>query len=363
MKIYSLFVANLKRFWRDPTALFFTIFFPLIFLLVFGTVFGGDGSAFNSKVAIFNESETEFASSFEQRAIDDVSFTVEEFVDYDEAEETLTRGRLDAIIILPKEFGEIGQSSLPSGDMRVQYLEGNADNTQSLLAVLGQVLNGINQDLDPYDPLFKVQPEPLSKASLTNLDYLVPGILGFAIMSLALFGMANGFTSDKKTGAIARLRAAPIKSYHVALSTGLVYMVLGVVSVLVQLTVAVVVYDFSMVGDWFSFLSFITLSIVSMFGLGLIIGGWAKNDKQAVPIAQLFGLPMMFLSGVFFPRFLMPEWLQSATSYLPLTAINDGLRLIATESYTIFGVGKELLIITVWGVIAYPLAFKLFRWE
>lgn len=363
-KVWSLTKAGLKRFWRDPTALFFTIGFPLIFLLIFGAIFGGGGGGnFSSKVAFFNNSDSTFAANFVQQADEDPSFNIQEFVDYAEAEESLTRSQIDAIITLPEDFGELGSNSAPTGDMQVEYLESRADDTQALLAVLSGVLGSINQDIDPYDPPFKVEPKPLAKAALDPLDYLVSGILGFAIMGLALFGMANGFTADKKTGAIARLRAAPIRAYHVVLSTGIVYLVLGLVSVGLLVLVAVLVYDFNMVGDWFSFIAFTLISIASLFGIGLIIGGWAKNDKQAAPLAQLVGMPMLFLSGVFFPVFLMPQWLQNVSQFIPLTPVNEGLRLISSEGFTIFGLGKEVLILVLWAAVAYPIAFRVFRWE
>lgn len=363
MKTMALAKASMKRFWRDPTALFFTIFFPLIFLLIFGAIFGGDGGSFNSKVAFFSESDTKFASDFVQQAEDDPSFDIEEFESYEDAVESLTRSQIDAILQLPEGFGEVGESGVPRGQMNVQFLESRSDDTQALLAVLNGVFTGINQGIDPYDPPFTVTAEPLSKASLDGLDYLVSGILGFAIMGLAIFGMANGFASDKKTGAIARLRAAPIKAHHIVLSTALVYIVLGFVSVFLLIVAAMLVYDFDMVGDWISFILFTAIGTVSLFGFGLIIGGWAKNDKQAAPIAQLVAFPMMFLSGVFFPVFLMPEWLQNISKFIPLTPVNEGLRLITSEGFTIFDLGSEIAFLVGWGILTYAIAFRVFRWE
>jgi ABC-2 type transport system permease protein len=71
----------------------------------------------------------------------------------------------------------------------------------------------------------------------------------------------------------------------------------------------------------------------------------------------------MFLSGTFFPRFLMPEWLEKITYYLPLTPIVDGLRYILTEGKTVLQLGPELLLMAVWIVVVYFAAIKLFRWE
>jgi ABC-2 type transport system permease protein len=100
-----------------------------------------------------------------------------------------------------------------------------------------------------------------------------------------------------------------------------------------------------------------------LFGIGLALGGWAKNENQAAPLAQLVTLPMLFLSGVFFPTFLMPVWLQAVSRYIPLTPVVEGIRLVVTEGKTIFELGPQLAIIGVWTVVIYIIAFRVFRWE
>ena len=72
---------------------------------------------------------------------------------------------------------------------------------------------------------------------------------------------------------------------------------------------------------------------------------------------------MMFLSGVFFPRFLMPEWLQHVSYFLPLTPAVDGMRMILTEGKSLLDLGPQLAVMTAWLIIVYAIAFRVFRWE
>src|SRR6478735_10179793 len=95
-------------------------------------------------------------------------------------------------------------------------------------------------------------------------------------------------------------------------------------------------FHFKIIGNYFELAVFILIGIISIFGIGLAIGGWAKNENQAAPLANIVTFPMMFLSGTFFPRFLMPEWLQQVSALLPLTPVIDGIRLIATEGKHLF---------------------------
>jgi ABC-2 type transport system permease protein len=72
---------------------------------------------------------------------------------------------------------------------------------------------------------------------------------------------------------------------------------------------------------------------------------------------------MMFLSGTFFPRFLMPEWLQGVTNFLPLSPVIDGIRLLTTEGKSLLDLGTQLALVLGWTVVIYLIAFRVFRWE
>jgi ABC-2 type transport system permease protein len=103
--------------------------------------------------------------------------------------------------------------------------------------------------------------------------------------------------------------------------------------------------------------------IVMILGIGLAIGGWSKNERQAAPLSNIIVFPMMFLSGTFFPRFIMPEWLQNVSALLPLTPVIDGIRLITTEGRHLIDILPQLGLIGVWMLVVYAIAFRVFRWE
>jgi ABC-2 type transport system permease protein len=73
--------------------------------------------------------------------------------------------------------------------------------------------------------------------------------------------------------------------------------------------------------------------------------------------------PLMFLSGVFIPRFIMPEFLLKFTDFVPLTPVNDGIRLIVTENYELWQLLPQIGVIGIWMIVLYAIAFKVFRWE
>lgn len=127
--------------------------------------------------------------------------------------------------------------------------------------------------------------------------------------------------------------------------------------------VALTVFNLKVVGNYLEIGIFLVLSIITILGIGLAIGGWAKNERQAAPLGNIVVFPMLFLSGTFFPRFLMPDWLQTVSSYLPLTPVIDGVRMIVTEGKHLTQIGPQLGMMAIWIVVIYIIAFRVFRWE
>jgi ABC-2 type transport system permease protein len=359
--VWAMTIAFTKRYFRDKVALFFTFAFPLIFLLIFGTIFGGESGP-NFDVAIINNSDSEFAAEFVKSAEEDALFTVEPSMSYEEAEEKIGRGEVDAILQLPEGFGQVGDK-YPEGQLELIYDQGDEQLAVTLQAVLQGVFDGINQEIAPADKPFTLESRPIQTADLSRLDYTVAGLIGFSILSLGIFSMSEGFTGDKKAGALRRMRVSPIKTWQLVTATAINRVLIGLLAVAMQFIAAVLFFDFSMRGDFISLILFTIASTICLFGFGMAIAGWAKDANQAAPLSNLVSFPMMFLSGVFFPTFLMPDWLQAATKFIPLTPVVDGLRLIMTEGQTILDLGPQLAVIGGWTVVIYLIAFRVFRWE
>lgn len=363
LAVWSMTVTFTKRYFRDKVALFFTFLFPLIFLMVFGTIFGSDSGP-NFNVALINQSEYDFAEQFIEQTESSDIFTYTRDITFEEAKEKLGRAEISGIIILPVRFGaesEAGQYS--TGQLELFYDQSNEQLAVTLQAVLQGVFDSINKELIPTPTPFTINAQPLQTAELSRLDYTISGLIGFSILSLGIFSMSEGFAADKKAGALRRMRVAPIRPWQLILATALNRVLVGLLAVALLFIAAVIFFGFNMRGDYISFVLFSVISTICLFGFGMAIAGWARDANQAAPLSQIISFPMMFLSGVFFPTFLMPELLQSITRFIPLTPVIDGLRLILTEGRTLFELGPQLAVIAAWTIIIYFIAFRVFRWE
>ncbi len=354
---------SVRRYFRDKIAIFFTVAFPLIFLFVFGSLNGGNNSvSFN--VALINQSSSQFATSFDNQLHSNKMFKISQTIDnLTQAKDKMSKSEIDATIVLPPDFGVVKGGPNPAGQALIYYDQNSALVAQTLQSVMQGIFQNINAKYIKIKEPFSVASQSTNTRGLSKMDYTVSGLLGFSIIGLGIFGPINYFPEMKKQGVLRRLHITPLRVWQFFVSSVLSNAVIGLFSIAIMLAVARAVFNFHMVGNYFELAAFIILGILTIFGIGLAIGGWAKNENQAAPLANIIVFPMMFLSGTFFPRYAMPQWLQHVSAYLPLTPIIDGIRMIATEGKHLTDIGPQIGLTALWAVIIYAIAFRVFRWE
>lgn len=371
--VYVFSRLNTKRFFRDRLAIFFGILFPLIFLFVFGSISGGSGGT-SFRVAIINHSDSSFAKQYVAQLEKNKVFKVDKTITTeDTAKAKMDRNQLDSMIVLPADFGKItGANPYPTGQAKVVYTQNNSTAGITITSIIESSMKDINwhmvlsysgSNLSHAAFPYTVTGEQLNENSLTAFDYTFAGLLGFSIVGLGIFGPVNVFPELKKQGILRRLHTTPLKVWQYFTSTVVSQSIIGLVSLSVMFAVALTVFNLNVVGDWFDIIAYLIISIVVILGIGLAIGGWSRNERQAAPLSNIVVFPMLFLSGTFFPRFLMPHWLQTVSDYLPLTPVIDGIRMIVTEGKNLSELGPQLALLAVWMVIIYIIAFRVFRWE
>ncbi len=367
-KIYTVLVftrLSTRRFFRDRLAIFFGILFPLIFLFVFGGIFGKSGAKVTLNASVINQSSSPLATQLihkaEKAKVIKVNSSVTTLA---EAEDNMARGQLDAALVFPKDFGVVkDHQPYPSGQAVVYYTDNSSQAGQTLVSILQSEFQGQNAKYVSIKVPLTVTGQQLNKKSLTEFDYTFSGLVGFSIIGLGIFGPINVFPELKKQGILRRFHTTPIKVWQYFLSTAASQAIIGLVSLAIMFLVAITVFKLKVIGNYAEIALFLVFSIVLILGIGLAIGGWAKNERQAAPLGNIIVFPLIFLSGTFFPRYLMPDWLQHITGYLPLSPVIDGVRLLTTEGQHLTQVGDQLGIMAIWLVVVYFIAFRVFRWE
>lgn len=362
LPVFTLARIDIKRLFRDKVAIFFVFVFPLVFLMIFGSIFGGSDDI-SFRVGFINQSQSEFSRDFARQATNDKAFKIDQKItSIDAAKEKMNRGQLDAAIVLPKDFGNI-KDNYPSGQVQILYDQNNESAGKTLTSLMQGILGEINRSITEAPQPLSVQASSTATAGLTPFDYVFSGLLGFSLLSLGIFGPATVFPKLKARGALRRYSTTPLKIWQYFVGNVLSNSFIGLLSVATMFAAAFAFFDLNMRGDFFNLAIVVIMGTIMLFGIGLSIGGWAKNENQAQPLAQVVAMPMMFLSGVFFPTFLMPEALQNITKFIPLTPVVDASRYVITEGKTVLDLGPQLGLIALWTIVIYALAFRLFRWE
>ncbi|MBU0461665.1 MAG: ABC transporter permease [Nanoarchaeota archaeon] len=232
-------------------------------------------------------------------------------------------------------------------------LEKTNDIVKNYTQDIIDISNEINQTtlvLDQYtsrDPRSIVSAVTLNEEKVygdkTYFQFLFPGLLSVILMFITLFIASAAIVSERKSGTMARNFLAPLPIPLFLLQKVLYLLILAVIQLLLMFIIAL----FFGVRFAFSWPLCLIAMIVSVtfICLGMFIGALSKTENTALLTSLVLGLPMLFLSGLFFPFEIMPEFMKSIGTNLPLTLSTINMeRLITYNTAIDYGVVWKLLI-------------------
>ncbi|BAL91563.1 putative ABC transporter permease protein [Actinoplanes missouriensis 431] len=215
-----------------------------------------------------------------------------------------------------------------------------------LIAILGAV------------PAFR---EPSAEfGGLRTVDVYAGIVIALSVAMIGLQGMPTVLANYREKGILRRLATTPVRPVAL-LGAQLVFSAITVVfSSILVFVVAGLAYGVPLPESPIAFLLAVVLAVAGVFAVGLLIASLAPSGKAANAIGLILFFPLMFLAGLYAPREVMPDVVQTIADYTPLAA---GERLMH-EAMT--GHWPNLLSVTV--LVGYLLVFgaaaaKLFRWE
>jgi ABC-2 type transport system permease protein len=352
--------ASLRAVFRSPSAVIFSFVFPLIFILVFGFI-GGSGRV---SLRIAFDKNTDTTSEIYQRirlipGLNMIAKPEKEII------EDLEKGRITAIV-------KVEQTNDPKSKYRITLKTSDAVNRQNL-QVLKAILDGnikqLNQTQFPDNQTYATvvdDPVPIPGRIYRTIDFILPGQLGFSLLSAGVFGVAFIFFNLRQTLVLKRFFATPIRRANIVFGEAISRVLFQMITAVVILLVGHFAFNFTLVHGWVTFLELLVLSLIGLIvfmGFGFVVSGLAQNESSIPPFANLITLPQFLLAGTFFSTDAFPAWLQPICKVLPLTHLNDAMRNVAFEGAHLVDCGKQLGILGLWTIAVYALAVKVFRWE
>jgi ABC-2 type transport system permease protein len=363
-------VVKLTSFYREKSAMLFTIAFPIILILVFGTIFmSQDNVSYHLCVQDLDQTNSseqavkalEINGKFKITRVDPTVSATQYVMD----------NKVNLVLVIPqgyerslmeRSFMQGMVLSDPNASVTITYIyDPSSSSVTTKMEILNSVLAGINQEMSGKPPFIRSVGRSILTKKYRFIEFFVPGIIAMSVMTLSLFGTVNSDTELRQKGIIRKLSTTPITRTDWILSNILYQYIIAVISTIAMLLVSYAVFNVSLhIDAWL--LAFILLDVFAFVGIGMILTRFVREAQSAAAAANAISFPMMFLSGSFFPIELMPGFLQTLARILPLYYVNEGLRasMVFDDHMTALNYSA---IIAVFAAVVFVLGIIATKWE
>ncbi len=334
-RIYALFVARNTEFFRDRSALAWSVLLPVLIIIGFAYAFTEENPE-KFKVALITSSQNSIANDrFKSTRF--VKFI--EVGEIDSSLRKIERHQVDLLFDANTLNYWVNQTS-PNGYI-VEKL---------LIAAFADSGQALRRNL-------------LQGDAVRYLDWVIPGVIAMNMMWGALFGIGYVIVRYRKMGVLTRLRATPVTpvEFLTAQIMSRLWLLL-VLNVLIYIGMDYFV-DFRMNGSYLDLFIVFTLGCICLIGCGLVIAARISSEEVANGLLNLISWPMMFLSGIWFSLEGAHPWMQKFALILPLTHVTDAAREIMIDGAGLTQIADHLLVLGGSSVVLLVIGAKIFRWE
>jgi ABC-2 type transport system permease protein len=199
-------------------------------------------------------------------------------------------------------------------------------------------------------------------AEYTFLEQSFGAVSTIAICAGGVMGLPLVVADYRSRKILKRFKVTPISPALILAVQVVIYALYSIVSLILVYVTGALLFDYQLHGSWLKFIGSYFLVMLSMFSIGLLVGGIAPNMKIASVAASLLYFPMLIFSGATLPYEVMPAALQKAADIMPLT---QGIKLLKTAS---LGLPMDNVIVSVFvmaliAVICISISLRFFKWE
>jgi ABC-2 type transport system permease protein len=367
----KLFAASVKMLYRDRQSLFWALMFPIIFTVVFGLFDFSQAPEIRIAVVAQERSPVSEAVASGLREVD--SFDVTRTTDVAVARRQLEDGEVDVVvsvpfISLPQPGGGSEEPGSPPvvspSAITVFYNETNVDTNQFALGAIERIVDRMNLQMSGVtSPPLSVEAKGVAARSIEYYDFLLPGLVAMGVMNFSITGMAIAVARYREQRILKRILATPLRPFKFLSAQVLARLVLALVQAALIVAVGVFLFGANIYGNVVWIFVLATVANLIFLNIGFAVAGRSPNPDSAQGIASAVAIPMMFLSGVFFPTDTLPQIMQTVVRFLPLTPLIEALRKVSLEGLSIADTGPQLAMLGAWVVVSFALAAANFRFS
>ncbi|MDR1993762.1 MAG: ABC transporter permease [Nitrososphaerota archaeon] len=361
-RIYADFKVFSIGYLRNKFGLFFGLIFPVVLILIFGAIFSGGGS---ETINVYAQNQDtgglgqNIGDSFLTALNTSTTIRVvttnmsENFADF-----LATNSASDGIFI-PSNFSS---EYMMGNQVNITVYGNPASSTSGIVTgTVSGYANYFNLQRFNGTVVVGLTSATINTQQTNYIDFLIPGLIGFSILTSPMFSLVNISSEYKKVKLFKQLSLTPLTKMEWLASKVLFYILLSAAGFLLMVGVGIFAFGAHVtLSLWL--IPFLILGPILFAALGMLVGTVTKNPETAGVIGNLVTFPMMFLAGTFFPISTMPIYLQTVARVLPLFYVTEGLNNVMVYN----NISAALVDVAVLGVITlviFVLAVKLFKWR
>jgi len=368
----QLYLATVREFVRDISAVFWMLAFPILFIVIFGIIFSGGGDI-SFAIGVVNEdgaASARLVEGFQSIGAFDVHTGT-----LDDELAALKNGDRAAVIVIPPGTGQAlgaavtqptaapGEASA-SAPLGVYYDAADQNTSQIVLNIVDKVVAAMNERITGVPPVLTIETHNVASDQLSSIDYLLPGILALSLMQLGLMGTAGPLVNLREKGVLRRMGATPLSKTTLLASQVAFRLTTAFVQTALIVTVGMALFNVRIyLGNLPALAGVVVLGATTFVTMGYFLSGLAKTEEGLQGLTMLPYFIFMFLSGIFFPVEVMPDWIRPLVDVIPLTYLGDALRAVMIEAGTSFSMTTNVLVLLAWLAVCAVLAVRFFKWE
>jgi ABC-2 type transport system permease protein len=351
---------ELRQILRDKRTLMILLFIPVFFLLLFGYALNFDIRHIALAVEDRDHSaeSRRLVSAFVNSGYFDLVASV---TSEQEISDLMDRNRVRAALVIPEGLGRDVRTGRPT-EVAVLIDGDNANTAATIMGYAGTIIATESQQYLPKalvrgGPPLVLEPRVWYNPQLRSTLFLVPGLLAYIAMIVAVVSTALSVVREKERGTMEQVRMSPIGTLPFILGKSLPYFFLSTASSLGILFASMLLFDLPVRGPWPVLILALSLFLLGALGMGLFISTIADTQQVAFQVALLSSfLPTMLLSGFVFPIASMPKALQVVTLIVPARYFLVALRGVVLKGVGFDVVAGSLGALAVFAVVVLGLA-------
>ena len=343
----SFIIKEAKHIVRDKRTMLILFGMPIIMMLLFGYAVRNDVRNVRTVIVMSN---TDYVT---QQAVDRLSaseyFTITQVVATPiEAEQAIRDQKADLAIVFGKDYA--------SGHSDLQFIVDGADPnmaqqwTQYANAVITNPNNSLVNTKLLYNPQMK---------SAYNF---VPAIMGTLLMLVCAMMTSISIVREKERGTMEVLLVSPVRPILIVIAKVIPYLVLAFIILIVILLMANSLLGVPLQGSVFWIFVISTIYILLALSLGLLVSNIAKTQLVALLLsAMVLLMPIVMLSGMFFPIESMPKVLQYVSAIIPTRYYTSAMRKLMIMGVGVRQVMHEMIVLICMLIGLLGLSFAMFN--